>query len=187
MGFGSMGMQSNQQKDEPRIQMGDQKTNEIKKRLTISNKPHILKKTEASKHHNMMSVKTIKKLARNNTPMFLAAVGSVDVDPQMGRKSRNDKMKTSALCKISAQGMTKRAKRKNMKTEGAKKDFKSVQEKEQEFVQLVEPQYRQSLHELVQEFRDIFPETLPKWHPPPSDVEHEIKIEPSQKPANMPP
>ena len=65
-----------------------------------------------------------------------------------------------------AQGMTEGEKRKQMKLKGPKKDFKSVQEREQELIQSVDPSYRLQLQTLVKEFRDVFPETLPKGRPP---------------------
>ena len=50
-------------------------------------------------------------------------------------------------------------------------------------MQLVPSDYRQTLQDIVQEYRDVFPETLP----PKRDIEHEIQIESSNKPLNRPP
>ena len=40
---------------------------------------------------------------------------------------------------------------------------------------------------MIQQYRDIFPEQLPKGIPPKSVVEHSIKIEPGSKPPYRPP
>ena len=40
------------------------------------------------------------------------------------------------------------------------KDFKSVQERERELIQSINPSHCLQLQTLVQEFRDVFPETL---------------------------
>ena len=68
--------------------------------------------------------------------------------------------------------------------EGPKKDFKSVQEREQELIEDVHPSYRLQLQILVKEFRDVFPETLPIGHPPKRNVEHTINVEVGSKPSN---
>ena len=74
-----------------------------------------------------------------------------------------------------------------MKLEGPKKDCKSVQEREQELVQCVDPSHRLQIQTLVKEFRDVFTDTLPKARPPKRDVEHMIKVEVGSKPMNRPP
>ena len=74
-----------------------------------------------------------------------------------------------------------------MKLQGPKKDFKSVQEKEQELIQSVALEYRLNLQALVREFHDVFPESLPKGRPIKRDIEHEIKVESGSKPPNRPP
>ena len=77
--------------------------------------------------------------------------------------------------------------RKEVKLKVPKKDFKSVQEREQELVQSFDPSYPLQLQTLVKEFRDVFPETLPKGRPPKRDIEHAIKVETGSKPWSRPP
>ena len=74
-----------------------------------------------------------------------------------------------------------------MKFQARKKDFKSVQEREHELIDLVDPSHCLYLQNLVREYRDIFPKQLPKGCPPKRDVEHVIKMEPGSKPPKKPP
>ena len=43
------------------------------------------------------------------------------------------------------------------------------------------------MESLIKEYRDIFPETLPKGVPPLREVQHKIEIEPDSKPPYRPP
>ena len=84
--------------------------------------------------------------------------------------------------------MTEGSKRESkLELEGPKKNFKSVQEREQELIDSVDQSHRLSLQNLVREYRDVFPEQLPKGRLPKRDVEHTIKVEPGSKPPNRPP
>ena len=46
---------------------------------------------------------------------------------------------------------------------------------------------RKELHQLLEEFTDLFPEQLPKGRPPKREVEFEIKTEEGAVPPNKPP
>ena len=73
-GFGSTGTKVDSM--EKNFQMSEiisKAMNELK-RLSGSNQPHILHKSEASKHRCILSIKRVKNLARKNVPMFLAIV-----------------------------------------------------------------------------------------------------------------
>ena len=74
-----------------------------------------------------------------------------------------------------------------MKLKGPKKEFISIQEREQQIIDAVPAEYRQNLQELVKAFRDVFPETLIKGRPPKTDIEHDIQIEEGSKPPSRPP
>ena len=88
----------------------------------------------------------MKKLAKNNVPMFLAIVRENKEIPQEKKTRRKSGRKQSSVfCGMTAQGHTEGHKRQKMKLEGPKKDFKSVQEKEEELVDSVDVQYRASL------------------------------------------
>ena len=55
-------------------------------------------------------------------------------------------------------------------------------------IQSIDLIHRLNLQPLVQEHRDVLPESLPKGRPKKWDVEHAIKVEPpSSKPPNRPP
>ena len=53
-----------------------------------------------------------------------------------------------------------------MKQIGPKKRFLSVEEREAQILERVDPGVRGKLKELVDEFKDVFPDTLPKGRPP---------------------
>ena len=72
----------------------------------------------------------MKKLAKNNTPMFLAIVRRKEGQPVEGNQQMKKGSKKSALCKMNALGRTEEKRREEMKLQGPKKDFKSVQERE---------------------------------------------------------
>ena len=95
--------------------------------------------------------------------MFVAIVRQLS---PVQKKQKKERINQSVYCSVTAQGRTEGTKRQEMKLKGLKKDFKSVQEKEQELIQSVHPSYRLNLQEIVQEYKDVFPETLPKGRPP---------------------
>ena len=68
-----------------------------------------------------------------------------------------------------------------MKKQGPKKRFLSVEEWEEEILSRVDPGVRGKLKELVDEFKDVFLDTLPKEHPPKRDIIHEICTEEGAK------
>ena len=53
-----------------------------------------------------------------------------------------------------------------MRKEGSKKRFLSVEEQEAEVLSGVDPCVCGKLKELVDEFKDVLPDTLPKGRPP---------------------
>ena len=185
-GFGSTGVHVKTEEQDQATQDQSSRLN-VLKRLSKTNKPHILSKFKASAQRTMISVKSVKKLARNNIPMFLAIVRRTEEQPVEEKQQMKKGSKKSAFCKMNAHGMTEGERRKEMKMKGPKKDFKSVEEKEQELIQSVAPAHRLNLQALVREFHDVFPESLPKGRPKKRDVEHEIRIEPGFKPPNRPP
>ena len=84
-------------------------------------------------------------------------------------------------------GLTKGKKPDLMKQQGPKKRFLSVEEREAEILSKVSLDVCGKLKELVDEFNDVFPDTLPKGRPPKRDIVHEIRIEEGAKPPSWPP
>ena len=85
--------------------------------------------------------------------------------------------KVNATVKSELIGLREGKKRDLMKKLGPKKRFLSVEEREEEILSRVDPGVRGKLKELVDEFKDVFPDTLPKGHPPKRDIVHEICTE----------
>ena len=63
-----------------------------------------------------------------------------------------------------------------MKATDPKKSFLTVEERKEEIFQKVQPEYRETLCSIVEEFKEVFPDRLPKGHPPKRDIGHHIKI-----------
>ena len=76
-----------------------------------------------------------------------------------------------------------------MRKTGPKKNFQflSVEEREKQILEKVSPDVRGKLKELVDEFKDVFPDTLPKGRLPKRDIVHEIRTEEGAKPPSRPP
>ena len=62
-----------------------------------------------------------------------------------------------------------------------------VEGREAEVLLRVNPDVRGKLKEIVDEFKDIFPDTLTKGSPPKRDIVHEIRIMEGAKTPSRPP
>ena len=113
----------------------------------------------------IISVKQLKKLVKKKTLVFLEVI--------WGQENR----KVNAAVKSESIGLTEGKKRDLMKKLGPKKRFLSVEEREEEILSTVDLGVRGKLKELVDEFKDVFPDTLPKGRPPKRDIVHEICTE----------
>ena len=80
------------------------------------------------------------------------------------QKKNEPSAKLSAVS--TSQGLTEKKKRLIMKEVGPKKRFLTVEEREQEVLSGVAPEQRDKLREIIEEYRDVFPDTLPKGRPP---------------------
>ena len=74
-----------------------------------------------------------------------------------------------------------------MKATGPKKSFLTVEERKEEIFQKVQPEYRDTLRSIVEEYKEVFPDRLPKGHPPKRDIEHHIETVPGAEPPSRPP
>ena len=101
-----------------------------------------------SRERQLISVKQLKRLVKKKTPVFLAVV--------WGQESR----KVNAAVKSESIGLTEGKKRDLMRKTGPKKNFQflSVEEREQQILEKVSPDVRGKLKELVDEFKDVFPD-----------------------------
>ena len=83
--------------------------------------------------------------------------------------------------------MSEGTKRSINKRVGPKKGIITVAEREQEVLTNVLVCHRERLEHIIQEYRDVFLEQLPKGIPPARAVEHTINIKPGSKPSYRPP
>ena len=65
-----------------------------------------------------------------------------------------------------------------MKAVGPTKSFLTVEERMEEIFQKVQPEHRDILRSIVGEHKEVFPDRLPKGHPPKRDIEHHIETVP---------
>ena len=176
-GFGSIGVKSSndtgRNSEEKEMNGENERTGEKKERAVKnetlkgrfgSSRTRTVKKTKTegssrlSRERQIISVKQLKKLVRKKTPVFLAVV--------WGQENR----KVNAAVKSESIGLTEGKKRDLMKKTGPKKRFLSVEEREEEILSRVDPGVRGKLKELIDEFKDVFPDTLPKGRPPKRDT-----------------
>ena len=116
--------------------------------------------------------------------MFLAVVRASDNFVPRGRKKKRS---TSYAAVNSAHGMTEGQRRKINEESGPEKNIISAKEREQEVLNSVPAVYRESLEKVIQKYRDVFREKLPKGVPPNREVQHWIEIEPGSDPPYRPP
>ena len=133
-----------------RISGGEQRTEKNRKSAEATSR--------LSRERQIISVKQLKRLVKKKTPVFLAMV--------WGQENR----KANAAVKTESIGLTEGRKRDLMKKLGPKKRFLSVEERKAEILSRVNPDVHGKLKELVDEFKDVFPDTLPKGRPPKRDM-----------------
>ena len=102
------------------------------------------------RERQIISVKQLKRLVKKKTPVFLAVI--------WGQENR----KVNAAMKMESIGLIEGKKRDLMKQQRPKKRFLSVEEREAEILSRVDFGVCGKLKELVDEFKDVFPDTLPK-------------------------
>ena len=145
--------------------------------------PHIKKQSQTAKVRRIMSACQMQKLIRNDELVFLAVVRALD--SFVPRGSRNKRSPSYAALN-SAHGMTEGQRRKINEEYGPKNNIISVNEREQEVLNSVPAVYRESLEKVIQKYRDVLPENLPKRAPPNREVQHQIKIEQDGPPRQAP-
>ena len=167
-GAGKSDQQSKQQSKYMKIKSETPGHPRISKLKTVS---------RVSRQRQIISVKKMKKLVKQKEPVFMAVVWA--------QKEKDPCAKLSTVS--TSQGLTEKKKRLIMKEVGPKKRFLTVEEREQEVLSGVAPEQRDKLREIIEEYRDVFPDTLPKGRPPKRDIVHEINTEPGVEPVNRPP
>ena len=145
----------------------------------------VVKNTKLSQSRQIISARQMNKIAKGDTPVFLAIVRATSAKPTNSRPRKRSSGRAARFA--AAHGITEGRKRLINQSQGPRKDMISVEEREQQVLESVPIIHREKLTQLVTEFRDIFPEQLPKGIPPERVVEHSIKIEPGSKPSYRPP
>ena len=154
--------------------------------------PKQMKRTNEDKRTNPLSqsrqlitARQIRKLAKGDNPIYLAIVRHSNNAPGAKLQSRQTPGRVARFA--AAHGMSEGTKHAVNKQTASKKDFMSVAEREREVISQVPVVHRERLENIIQEYRDIFPEQLPKGTPPSRVVEHVINVEPGSKPSYRPP
>ena len=133
----------------------------------------------------LITARQMQKLAKADQPIYLAIVRSTNEAPRV--RKRSNKTPTRVAQFAAAHGQSQINKRSVSKMTGPKKDIISVAQRESEVISQVPVVHRGKLEKIIHEYRDIFPEQLPKGIPPPRVVEHTINVEPGSKPSYRPP
>ena len=133
--------------------------------------------SRVSSQRQIISVKKMKKLVKQKEPVFMAVVWA----------QKRDEPCAKVAAVSTSQGLTEKKKKLIMKEVGPKKRFLTVEEREQEVLSGVAPEQRDKLWEIIEEYRDVFPSTLPKGCPPKRDIVYEMHTEPGVEPVNRPP
>lgn len=157
---------------------------ECRKVLTrVQGKPVLQRKNNLQKQRQILSAKQLKKLMKRKEPAFLAIVRAV------GKNERRPAPEHGSLAAVDtmSHGITEKVKREHMRAVGPKKSFLTVEERKEEIFQKVAPEFRETLRGIVNEYKEVFPDKLPKGRPPKRDVEHHIETVPGVEPPSRPP
>ena len=141
-----------------------------------------VKRSQMQQTRQIISGRQLQKLDKNDNPVFVAIIRQTNESPQR-RGNRGNKRSPHRVANFAAaHGMTEGEKRKINHEIGPKKDIITIGERQQQLLSSVPVNYRKDLESLIKEYRDIFPEKLPKGVPPSREVQHHIEIEPGSKP-----
>ena len=121
-----------------------------------------VKRFQMQQMRQIISAHQLQKLAKNDNPNFLAVIRQKNESPQR-RRNKGNKQSPRRVANFSGvHGMTEGEKRKINRVSGSKKDMISVAQREQQVIDSVPKYQRKDPEKLIKEYRDIFPEKLPK-------------------------
>ena len=144
------------ERNEKEFNAGAKRAKYIHSVKRVQNKPVHQIKSQIAAHRQLMSARGLKKLVKKeNVTVFLAIVRKVGE----GRR-RVAKASVAAINSRSSSA------EKKMKASGPKKDSISVWEREEQILSEIEPELREKLRGIVEEFRDVFPEKVAKGSSP---------------------
>ena len=85
------------------------------------------------------------------------------------------------------QGITQKVKQQIMKDKGPIRKAPPIAKTRKRMCNEAPAEIKKELHDLLEQYADLFPEQLPKGRPPKRTVEFEIKTEEGAVPPNKPP
>ena len=129
-----------------------------------------MKRSQIQQRKQIISSRQLQKLAKNDKPVFLAIIRQTNKSPQRRGNKRNKRSLHHVANFAAAHSMTEGEKRKINSETDPQKDIITVVERERQVLNSVPDNYRKDLESLIKEFRDIFPEKLPKGAPPSREV-----------------
>ena len=163
-GYGSTGVKIVQAENNADSESVKDKTNSGQDvKINVKVNKDAVKNETLSQSRQLITARQMSKLAKGNNPVFLAIIRETNEAPQM--KKTNKRSFVHAARFAAAHGMSEGTRRSINKKEGPKKDIISVAEREQQVLEGVPTCHREKLGHMIQQYRDIFPEQLPKWHP----------------------
>ena len=120
---------------------------------------------------------------KKKEPVYLVVVKEL---PKRENKSRKVNAGLTVE-QIQSHGITEKVKRDVMKAIGPKKHFQTVTERTTDILSHVPSEHRETLHKIVQDYIEVFPNKLPKGRPKKRKVEHRIETIPDAEPPSQPP
>ena len=141
-------------------------------------KRSVEKPSQLSQKRKIISARQIQKLAKNDTPIFLAIVRAMNDHPQETKIRGNKSSSNRAVRFAAAHGMTEGQTRKINREVGPNENFISVANRERQVLESVPKSHREGLEKLIQEYRDVFPEKTATGIPP--SREYNITLRSSQ-------
>ena len=132
----------------------------------------------AVSQRQFISLKQMRKLTARGEHSFLLMIRS------FGNGKTQKQQQHTTLAKI---GRTQQQQRSKAMKEGPVKKFKTTTEVMRDMVEQSSPEVQGPLGKIIQEYKDVFPEKLPKGVPPSREVEHAIETDPDAAPPSRAP
>ena len=118
-----------------------------------------INETPLSQLRPLITARQMSKIAKGDNPVFLAIVREKNEASPIKKSNKRSSGRASRFA--AAHGLSEGSKRSINKSKGPKKDIISVAEREQ-VLDSVPICHREKLSHMIQDYRDIFPEQLPK-------------------------
>ena len=148
-GYGSTGVSAEEKNEsEEVVQYNSMNEGKATERKPNNVKSAMNEKTLLSQSRRLITARQMSKLAKGDSPVFLAIVRPTNYAPKM--KRANKRSSSRAVQFVAAHGMSEGHRRQINKREGPKKDIIIVAERERQVLDSVPINHRERLAQLIQ-------------------------------------